>query len=190
MTHSEELCDNAPPPFAQIDVLHHNVERLMQQRAECDWKQAFQEAQRTIATTINTNSLKRAASLYVLYLFYHHGWGATTQDETRAMGHLQSASDMGYPDAGLALARHHSSKGRHRKAKTCLLRCNRAFCERDHREKEEFKDGHTDMLRLLKVIEEARKEENKNKAIHCHTKPQRHAIATTPTATDAPTKGW
>ena len=141
-----------------MEDLASKVDRMMQQRAAFNWEGTFREAQEQAATN-NKPILERAASLYVLYLFYRYGWGVTPKDEGLALGHLQSSTELGYPDAGMELARHHMQARRYRAAEHSLRMCNGAFMMRDHHEQEGFTEEHRDMLRLLKFIEETRKTE-------------------------------
>lgn len=133
------------------DEIGYKAGLLIQKRAECNLKYKFQEAQRIV--NANPNSMARAISSYTLYLCHYHGWGVKFKDEALALRYLKSSTELGYPVAGMELARHYLKEKDYFKAKNYIQICNKAFFKRDHCEQKKLKEEHNDMIRLLKVIE-------------------------------------
>lgn len=132
------------------DEIGYKAGILIQKRAECDFKSKFLKAKQNADT--NSNLMIKAASYYTLYLFYHHGWGEVLKNDSLALKHLMSSMSLGYPVAGMDLARHYLKEQNFSKAEDCIQKCDKEFFKRDHCEQEKYKEEHHDMMQLLKVI--------------------------------------
>ena len=60
--------------------------------------------------------------------------------------------NLGYPAAGMDLARYYLKEKAFSKAEDCIQTCDKEFFKRDHCEQEKYKEEHNDMMQLLKVI--------------------------------------
>lgn len=133
------------------DEIGYKAELLLQQRAECNFKEKFQEAQRTFDAT--NDPMVKAKSAYALYLFYYHGWEVVSKNKDLALFYLKASNKLGYPFAGTGLARHYLEAKKYYKAKKCIKTCEKEFVKISSCEKEELNEEYNDMHQLLKVIE-------------------------------------
>lgn len=132
------------------DEIGYKAGILIQKRAECDFKSKFLKAKQNVDT--NSNLMMKAVSSYTLYLFYHHGWGEVSKNDSLALKYLMLSMNLGYPAAGMDLARYYLKEKAFSKAEDCIQTCNKEFFKRDHCEQEKYKEEHNDMMQLLKVI--------------------------------------
>ena len=140
------------------DEIGYKAETLIQKRAECDFQSKFLQAKKNIGT--NSNLMAKAISFHDVYLFYHYGWGQVKKDNISALKSLRQSMALGYPLAGIDLARHYLKRKNLYKAKDCITKCKEEFFNRDKIEQEKHKEEYNDMMQLLKVIESETNTEN------------------------------
>ena len=155
------------------DEIGYKAEKLLQKRSKCNFKIKFEEAHNNFVN--NPDPIMKALSSYNLYLFYNHGWGVTSKNEALALEYLKSSTKLGYPVAGMDLARHYLKEKSFfkdnnfmLKAEKCILKaekyilkCSEEFFKRKEYEQDKYQEEYKDMMQLLDVIKsEAKDTEN------------------------------